>query len=58
MADDSTADFAAEADRFVEDLQSGVPIDEALEAANAVVRHPTVIECGTRMLSETGTIDM
>lgn len=58
MADDTTAGFAAEADRFAEDLHSGVPIDEALEAANAVVHHPTVIECGTRMLGETGTIDM
>ena len=58
MPDFSTEDFAAEADRFVEDLNSGVPIAVALEAANDVDHHPAVIECGTRMLRETGVIDM
>jgi len=54
----SSDDFAAEADRFVKDLNEGVPIAVALEAANEVNHHPAVVECGTRMLRETGWIDM
>lgn len=58
MTDFSSEEFAAEADRFVDDLNDGVPIAIALESANDVAHHPAVIECGTRMLSETGVIDM
>ncbi|MEQ8840566.1 MAG: TetR family transcriptional regulator [Acidimicrobiales bacterium] len=59
----SGGDFAAGADRFVEDLNDGVPIAVALEAANNVsasnvAHYPSVVECGTRMLSDTGEIDM
>jgi len=54
----SSDEFAADADRFVDDLNQGVPIAVALEAANDVNHHPAVVECGTRMLRETGSVDM
>lgn len=58
MADTPSGDFAAEADRFVDDLNAGMPIAQALEAANDVVHHPDVIRAGTTMLACTGMIDM
>lgn len=55
---DTPNDFAAEADRFVQDLEAGASIVEALEAANDVIHHPEVVRAGTDMLAATGTIDM
>jgi AcrR family transcriptional regulator len=58
MADVNNDEFAAEADRFVDDLNDGVPITVALEAASDVVHHPDVIAAGTAMLASGGSIDM
>jgi len=51
-------EFAADADRFVDDLNAGVPITVALEAANDVVHHPDVVAAATAMLAEIGALDM
>jgi AcrR family transcriptional regulator len=51
-------EFVEGAVRFVEDLNSGVPIARALEMANDVAHNPVVIRAGITMLTEIGTIDM
>jgi DNA-binding phage protein len=58
MADVDADEFAADASRFVDDLNDGAPIAVALDAANDVVHHPDVIAAGTAMLANGGTIDM
>lgn len=58
MADTMKNEFAADADRFVDDLRAGTSIAAALEAANDVAHHPAVIEAGIAMFAEHGSIDM
>src|SRR5690606_28672853 len=58
MPDANTEDFAAEAERYVDELKTGVPIAKAIESVNDVVHHPDVVAAGVAMLASDGSIDM